>query len=59
MTINYRTRGSLTIQSVYPRLSKAIIDRVDSVLGEHNGFTDEEWDFIINYDIKHRMGRDG
>jgi hypothetical protein len=24
----------------------------------HHGFTDEELDFIINYDIKYRMGRD-
>jgi hypothetical protein len=24
----------------------------------HYGFTDEESDFIINYDIKYRMGRD-
>ncbi|CAI4034034.1 hypothetical protein DNFV4_04476 [Nitrospira tepida] len=23
----------------------------------HYGFTDEELDFIINYDIKHRMGQ--
>ncbi len=23
------------------------------------GFADEELDFIINYDIKYRMGRDG
>lgn len=23
------------------------------------GFTDEELDFIINYDIKYRMGADG
>ena len=23
------------------------------------GFTEEELDFIINYDIKYRMGRDG
>jgi len=23
----------------------------------HYGFTDEELDFIINYDIKYRMGR--
>ena len=22
------------------------------------GFTDEEFDFIINYDIKYRLGRD-
>jgi len=24
----------------------------------HYGFTDEELDFIINYDTKYRMGRD-
>jgi len=28
------------------------------VLAGHYGFTDEELDFIINYDIKYRMGRD-
>ncbi len=29
------------------------------MLAKHYGFTDEELDFIINYDIKYRMGRDG
>ena len=28
------------------------------MLAAHYGFTDEELDFIINYDIKYRMGRD-
>lgn len=28
-----------------------------SALVRHYGFTDEELDFIINYDIKYRMGR--
>jgi hypothetical protein len=28
-------------------------------LAQHYGFTAEELDFIINYDIKYRMGRDG
>jgi hypothetical protein len=28
------------------------------VLARHYGFTDEEFDFIINYDIKYRMGQD-
>ena len=58
LTINYRTGGSLRIQSTYPRLSKAIIDKIDRVLAQHYGFTDEELDFIINYDIKYRMGRE-
>ena len=29
---------------------------IDKVLAEHYGFTEEELDFIINYDIKYRMG---
>jgi hypothetical protein len=41
-----------------PKLSKPIIDEIDRVLARHYGFTDEELDFIINYDIKYRMGRD-
>jgi len=35
-----------------------IIDEIDRVLARHYGFTDEELDFIINYDIKYRMGDD-
>jgi hypothetical protein len=27
------------------------------VLARHYGFTDEELEFIINYDIKYRMGK--
>jgi hypothetical protein len=37
--------------------SKPIIDEIDRVLAKHYGFTDEELDFIINYDIKYRMGQ--
>ena len=43
------------IEAVY---SKPIIDGIDRVLAKHYGFTDEELDFIINYDIKYRMGQD-
>ena len=38
--------------------SKSIIDEIDRTLAQHYGFTDEELDFIINYDIKYRMGRE-
>ena len=54
-TTNYEA-GPLTIQSTYPRLSKQLIDKLDAVLSQHYGFTDEELDYIINYDIKYRMG---
>lgn len=36
--------------------SKSIIDEIDKVLAKHYGFTEEELDYIINYDIKYRMG---
>lgn len=42
-----------------------IVDNIDQHLGQidkvpaaHYGFTDEELDYIINYDIKYRMGKD-
>uniref|UniRef100_A0AB33J409 DUF3791 domain-containing protein n=1 Tax=Prevotella sp. GTC17254 TaxID=3236794 RepID=A0AB33J409_9BACT len=31
---------------------------IDKVLAHHYGFAEEELDFIINYDIKYRMGDD-
>ncbi len=45
-------------QYFYLKKSKAIIDEIDRVLAEHYGFTAEELDFIINYDIKYRMGKE-
>ena len=51
------SKGVLTqFDSFYPALSKDIIDKIDRVLAKHYGFTDEESDFIINYDFKYRMG---
>ena len=35
-----------------PRMAKSIIDEIEYILAKHYGFTDEELDFIINYDIK-------
>ena len=37
--------------------SKPLIDEIDRVLAQHYGFSDEELDFLINYDIKYRMGK--
>ena len=54
-----KTQGNLTIQQTFPRRSKAIIDKLDTVLAGHYCLTEEELDFIINYDIKYRMGREG
>ncbi|MGH2485844.1 MAG: Eco57I restriction-modification methylase domain-containing protein, partial [Ktedonobacterales bacterium] len=54
--IPYKATGLVEYDEFYPRLSKPIIDEVDRVLARHYGFSDEELDFIINYDIKYRMG---
>ena len=48
--------GLVFYEEYYPAKSKPIIDEIDKVLAKHYGFTDEELDFIINYDIKYRMG---
>ena len=54
----YKATGKVIYDEFYPKYSKFIIDELDRVLARHYGFTDEELDFIINYDIKYRMGRD-
>ncbi len=48
--------GMVYYEEYYPAKSKSIIDEIDKVLAKHYGFTEEELDFIINYDIKYRMG---
>ncbi len=52
----YRATGGVVYDEYYPKKSKPIIDEIDKVLAKHYGFTEEELDFIINYDIKYRMG---
>ena len=54
----YEAAGKVEYDEFYPDQSKAIIDKIDTVLAEHYGFTPEELDFILNYDIKYRLGRD-
>ncbi len=51
--------GRVEYDEFWPRHSKGVIDDIDRVLARHYGFTDEELDFIINYDIKYRLGQDG
>lgn len=53
---NQRQTGRTETQTFKIQNSKAIIDQIDRVLAKHYDFTDEETDFIINYDIKFRMG---
>ena len=50
--------GRTEFDEFYPKRSKPILDEIDTVLAGHYGFTAEELDFILNYDIKYRLGRD-
>lgn len=50
--------GLVYYEEYYPSKSKSIIDKIDIVLGRIFGFTQEETDYVINYDIKYRMGEE-
>jgi len=56
---NYATSGRVEYDEFYLKLSKPIINQIDTLLAKHYGFTEEELDYIINYDIKYRMGLGG
>ena len=47
----------LRVQCIIPKRSKAEIDKVDIALGTHFEFTQEQLDFVLNYDIKYRLGQ--
>ena len=51
-----RQRADCEFQEFRPNLSKHIMDVIDQILATHFEFADEELDFILNYDIKYRMG---
>ena len=53
---SYKSTGKVVYDEYFPKKSKPIIDEIDKILAVHYGFTEEELDFIINYDIKYRMG---
>ena len=51
-------KSGLMLQTFDYSSTKSILDEIDTVLAGYYGFTAEELDFIINYDIKYRVGRD-
>ena len=52
----YNTTGRVVYDEFNQKPSKPIVDEIDRALASHYGLTGEELDFIINYDIKYRMG---
>ena len=57
-TIETKDGDTISYAEFNASASKPIIDRIDAALARHYGFTDEELDFIVNYDIKYRLGAD-
>jgi hypothetical protein len=60
-TRHYSARGrtfEMKKQYFYYKESKPIVDKIDTIMAEYYGFTVEELDFILNYDIKYRVGID-
>lgn len=55
-TIETREGSTIRYAEFYALKSKPIIDQIDALLAKHYGFTAAELDFIVNYDIKYRLG---
>ena len=51
-------RDGVEYQEFYPGRSKKIIDKIDRELAGHYKFSASDIDYIINYDIKYRVGID-
>ncbi len=54
-TIGTRGGDRITYDEVFAVKSKENIDEIDRVLARYYGFSGEETDYIINYNIKYRM----
>jgi hypothetical protein len=50
-----RSTGNVVYEEFYPRLSKDILDKVDGVLADELALSDEERDFLLNFEVKYRM----
>ena len=57
--VTYNKKAGVTEYFEFkPRLSKAYFDKVDRLLAEYYGFSTQELDFIINYDLRFRIGQE-
>ena len=52
-------KSGLQIETFDYVACKRIVDDIDVLLAQHYGLTNDELDYIINYDIKYRIGTAG
>lgn len=50
--------GNVEFRQFSPQKSKTITEEINNVLAGNYGFTAERLDFIINNNLKYRMGRE-
>ena len=53
-----RSTGRTETQSFKIQKCKPTIDEIDRLIGPFYGLNDAELDFIVNYDLKFRLGSD-
>jgi hypothetical protein len=51
-----RVRQDCEFQEFRPSLSKPIMDTIDRLLAIHYGFDENELDFVLNFEVKYRLG---
>lgn len=54
-----RYQGNISkFQKFFPKHSRSIIEEIDEAISKYYDFTEEELEFIKNYDLKYRIGKD-
>jgi len=51
-----KTTGHVLYEEFYPRMSKGVLDQIDLVIGEEFGLSTAQQEFLLNFEIKYRMG---
>ncbi len=49
---------SIELEEYRMSMSKQLLDEIDGVLGRYYGLSDEEMEFVVEYDRKYRMGKE-
>jgi hypothetical protein len=57
-TVRSQKTTNVEYSEFYASLSKPILDEIDRVWARHYGLTEQQLDYILNYDVKYRMGKD-
>lgn len=52
----YKVGGTVSFEKFRPRMTKRIIDDIDATIAPAFGMDSDQLEFIINYDVKYRLG---